>query len=464
MSRRPIYMKNKNNSLIMFVLLTVLLVLVYSYNKSFSLQSLVENSVLNNREFKGKVEEIFSEKSNIKSYFMQQNEVPIVAISFIFDNSGSAYDDVNKKGIASLFVATIKDGAFNRSADEIRDELGLKGISISFDSSKDSISGSLVAPKEYLQDAVELLRDILSKPKFEKKYLEIAKAQIIKSLMVEKENPAKELSLANDKLLFGEHEYSQNPLGNIQDIKNISQEDLKNFVKNRLAKNNLYVGIAGDLTKEEALSSVDGIFGNLNETNNVKKIENVVLDFNKPELKIERKDGQNIVVFTTNGTCRKCEDFYPLYVANYLLGGAGLNSKLNQKLREQEGLTYGAYSSMVLTDKVNLLTAGFSTTKDKFEKAVDMFRSEWENIRQNGFSNDEVEFAKNYLIASYNLRFASISGIADILVMQQKYDLGLDFLIKRNSYVKNVNVEDVNKVAKKYFTDNLLQAQIGTFN
>lgn len=464
MSRRPIYMKNKNNSLIMFVLFVVLSALVYSYNKSFSLQSLVENSVLNNREFKGKVEEIFSEKSNIKSYFMQQNEVPIVAVSFIFDNSGSAYDEEGKKGIASLFVATIKDGAFNRSADEIRDELGLKGISISFDNSKDSISGSLVVPKEYLQDAVELLRDILGKPKFEKKYLEIAKAQIIKSLMVEKENPAKELGLANDKLVFGKHEYSQNPLGNIQDIKNISQEDLKNFAKNRLAKNNLYVGIAGDLTSDDAKYVVDEIFGGLNEKNNVKKIENVVLDFNKPELKIERKDGQNIVVFTTGGTCRKCEDFYPLYVANYLFGGAGLNSKLNQKLREKEGLTYGAYSSMILADKADLLTAGFSTTKDKFEKAVNMFRSEWENIGQNGFSKDEVEFAKNYLIASYNLRFASISGIADILVMQQKYDLGLDFLIKRNFYVKNVNVEDVNKVARKYFTNNLLQAQIGTFN
>ena len=83
---------------------------------------------------------------------------------------------------------------------------------------------------------------------------------------------------------------------------------------------------------------------------------------------------------------------------------------------------------------------------------------------KNGFREDEVEMAKNYLIASYNLRFASISGIADMLVMQQKYDLGPDFLQKRNFYVKNVTVEDVNLAASKYFADNMLQAQIGTFN
>ena len=118
---------------------------------------------------------------------------------------------------------------------------------------------------------------------------------------------------------------------------------------------------------------------------------------------------------------------------------------------------------MILTDKANLLTVGFSTTNENFNKAVDMFKNEWKNYAQNGFSKEDVDFAKDYLIASYNLRFASILGIADILVMQQKMDLGLDFLSKRNEYVKNVSVEDVNKAAKKYFTDKLLQAQIGIF-
>ncbi|MBR1949031.1 MAG: insulinase family protein, partial [Alphaproteobacteria bacterium] len=291
-----------------------------------------------------------------------------------------------------------------------------------------------------------------------------AKAQIIKSLAVEKETPERELSLANDKLVFGDHEYSENTLGKIEDIANITQLDLKKFVKNKLAKDNLYVGMAGDLTSDDARYLLDKIFGDLSEKSLGKKLDDVVLDFSKPNIKIDRKDGQNIVVFTTNGTCRKCEDFYPLYVANYIFGGAGLNSKLNQKIREKEGLTYGAYSSMILSDKANLLTVGFSTTKDNFEKAVSMFRDEWKNYAQNGFDEDDVKFAKDYLISSYNLRFASILGIADMLVMQQKFDLGLDFLNKRNDYVKNVSAKSVSEAAKKYFTENLLQAQIGTFN
>ena len=103
-------------------------------------------------------------------------------------------------------------------------------------------------------------------------------------------------------------------------------------------------------------------------------------------------------------------------------------------------------------------------TKDNFDKAVSMFKDEWRYYAENGFSKEDVEFAKDYLIASYNLRFASILGIADMLVMQQKMGLGLDFLNKRNDYVKQVNVEAVNKAVKKYFNDNMLQAQIGSFN
>ena len=70
---------------------------------------------------------------------------------------------------------------------------------------------------------------------------------------------------------------------------------------------------------------------------------------------------------------------------------------------------------------------------------------------QEGISPQELKSAKNYLIFSYNLRFSDISTIAEILAYMQKENLGKDFLKKRNSYVKNVTLEQVNIAAKKYF-------------
>ena len=82
---------------------------------------------------------------------------------------------------------------------------------------------------------------------------------------------------------------------------------------------------------------------------------------------------------------------------------------------------------------------------------------------ETGFTEEELRAAKDYLTASYNLRFASIAGISDMLAYMQKYDLGLDFLQKRNGYVEGVTAEQLNRAAKQYFNNNLLQAGIGFF-
>lgn len=71
-------------------------------------------------------------------------------------------------------------------------------------------------------------------------------------------------------------------------------------------------------------------------------------------------------------------------------------------------------------------------------------------------SAQELEDAKDYLISSYNLRFASIDGIADMAAYMQKDDLGLDFLQKRNDYVRSVTLEDINRAIRKYFNKDML--------
>ena len=118
---------------------------------------------------------------------------------------------------------------------------------------------------------------------------------------------------------------------------------------------------------------------------------------------------------------------------------------------------------MTIGDKSNLILAGFSSSKDKYDEAKKIFLQEWQKVREKGFDEAELQAAKDYLTASYNLRFASTIQIADMLAYMQKYDLGSDFLQKRNTYVESVTKEELNQAAGKYFNNNLLQAEIGNF-
>ena len=148
---------------------------------------------------------------------------------------------------------------------------------------------------------------------------------------------------------------------------------------------------------------------------------------------------------------KESEDFYPLYIANYVFGDSGLNSRISQVVREKNGLTYGISTSMTFRDKIPLLVGGYSATPENFEKARQMLLAEWRKMAQDGISAEELAQAKRALIASHNLRFASIGGISDMLVAMQRYKLGLDFLDKRNDYVRNVTLRQVNEAARKYF-------------
>ena len=153
-----------------------------------------------------------------------------------------------------------------------------------------------------------------------------------------------------------------------------------------------------------------------------------------------------------------------MYIANYIFGGAGLNSRLNLAAREKQGLTYGIYTYLSLADKSALISGGFSSTPENFAKVKEILLSEWQRFAEEGVSAKELEEAKSYLISSYNLRFAAIDGIADITAYMQKDNLGIDFLQKRNDYVRAVTLEDINRVIKKYFNkDKLVFVNLGKF-
>ena len=137
--------------------------------------------------------------------------------------------------------------------------------------------------------------------------------------------------------------------------------------------------------------------------------------------------------------------------------------RLSQIIREQKGLTYGVYSYLQLDDKAPLIVVGFSATKDKFAEADKLFEEQWREFGKNGITQEELDKAKKYLTASNNLRFVSIKNISVMLTAMQKYNLGLDFLQKRNEYINQISLEKVNQVIKKYFVPQMISVEIGSF-
>ena len=160
------------------------------------------------------------------------------------------------------------------------------------------------------------------------------------------------------------------------------------------------IGIAGDVSEEEAGKIVDKIFANLPENGRIVFVREAELTFDGRVKNINQPSAQIISSFAANGIARQHPDFYPLYIANHILGGAGLNSRLSVAARENEGLTYGIDSYLSLQDKAPLIRGGFSATPENFNRVVEIVKKQWAKMAKDGVREDELDEAKDYLIAS----------------------------------------------------------------
>ena len=438
----------------------------WSYNRCFVFnpQMILNESIIKEKNFDTKVVEVESKQKKIKAYLFKDSSNPIISINFLFKNAGLASDDNKEIGISNVVAALLTEGAGELNSQQFKEALETKAVGISFSANMDDFSGSLLTTKENAVDAVKLLNMALILPRFDEEDIARVKEQVLSALKRQKEHPSSVLELEASKEIFGTHPYARNPLGKAENVLKINKQMLADFVKNHLTKSNLMVGIAGDVNEDEAGVVLDQIFGNIPDTGRIVFVRNADVNFDGREKNIKLQSPQAVSVFANKAVARTHPDFYPLYIANHIFGGSGLNSRLSLSAREKEGLTYGIYTYMSLYDKAPLLKGSFSATPENFPKVIDIVKKEWLKMGLKGVSEEELNEAKNYLVSSYNLRFASIATISDILVYMQKDDLGLDFLQKRNDYVRKVKLKDVNRVAKEYFGNmNTVFVNVGSF-
>lgn len=437
----------------------------YCGNSAFDPQKLVNNSQLGGQNFHTKVEEIVSPKYKIKAYLFEENSNPIISLNFTFAHAGQSADKKGEEGVANLAAAMLAEGTQKLASSDFKEQLENLAVSLSYAADRDDFSGSLLTTKKYAAPAFALLKDTLMAPRLAEEDLQRVKIETLNALKSQRENPQSRLALAAAAKIYGNHPYGRNPIGETEAIRGANADKIRRFLRENLGKDNLIVGIAGDISSQEAATMLDDVFGDLPSKGAADITPPAQIDFTAPETNINETWAQTMAYLAAPGAERRSEDFYPLYIANYILGGSGLTSRLNVAAREKEGLTYGIYTGLSLADKANLIAGSYSSTPQNFARVKEIIQEEWKKLAVNGVSAAELAEAKNYLTSSYNLRFADITTLSAMLAYMQKASLGIDFLEKRNQYVTNVTLEEVNQAAKKYFKPgNLLMINLGNFN
>lgn len=406
------------------------------------------------------IQKVVSPKG-IEAWLVESHNIPLIAVRFGFKN-GAANDPAGKEGLANFAATVLDEGAGDLPSREFQKRLEELAIKISFHATLDNFTGDLQTLSANRAAAFDLLRLALTEPRLEAADVERMRAAIAAQLINESTEPDSVAMKRWFELAFGGHPYARPPKGTPESVKAITRDDLRAFIKNGFARNNLKVAVVGDITADELKQALDSVFGALPEQSALPEI---------PEASVTRGERtevtpmavpQSAVNFGMAGLKRSDPDFIPAYILNYILGGGGFASKLTHEVREKRGLAYSVYTYLYPMSKGGVFLGGVGTENKSVKVSLDVIREQLAKMASEGPSEEDLENAKRYLTGSFALRFDSSSKIAGEMLSNQFEGLGIDYFEKRNGLVEAVTAADLKRVASRLLnTQDFLVAIVG---
>ncbi len=147
---------------------------------------------------------------------------------------------------------------------------------------------------------------------------------------------------------------------------------------------------------------------------------------------------------------RNHPDHVPLMVMNLALGGSGFGSRLMQRLRENGGLTYGAYWSIQEWRLAGVLGASCQTSLPNLNEAARALTEEIERVREEGITEAELAWAKSYFTGSLPLSFQTNDQIASLVLVQELFGLPNEYGLQEIEQVRGCSLAETNRVARTY--------------
>ena len=402
--------------------------------------------------------EKFKLKNGLTVYLMEQHEVPIISVSAILP-AGAIYDG-EKSGLASLTATALKHGTQNFNKSKLDEELDFLGASIGTSASKESASLSARMAAKDKDKVLNLFKEVLLQPTFDAAEFEKEKKRLLVSLEQQKESPRSVIGSQFDKFLYGDHVYGNIVQGKISTVTALTADDVKKFYAENYLPEGSAISVAGDFKTAEMKTMITNLFsewkkGTKPQVNLASKLINKPT---KQQVLLVNKDDAKETTFIIGapGISRNNPDFVAVDVINTLFGGR-FTSMLNDELRVNTGLTYGANSRFTALKNggsfvISTFTAG-KTTEPAIDKALEVLNK----LHKDGIDEKGLTSAKNYVKGQFPPRYETAGQLANLMTQMFWYNFDESFI---NNFEKNVDgltLDKAKEIIAKYFPKDKLQ-------
>ena len=393
----------------------------------------------------------FTLANGIPVIFYPDHTVPIVELRGVIQ-TGNTHADGFTKGTGSLTCNLLEKGSQKFPPDILQDTLSSLASKVQFNSSEENIMFSWGTIREHFPLLTEIGSNLLLHPLFPESLFTSLQEEKIARLESIKHTTGWRISQYLMATIFRGHPYSYLPTP--PKIRTITLEDIQRFYRRYCRPQHTTLIITGDIDKHQLQQLLNRYFGSWRcpESQGLSPFpQQMPVDSFRLVLFPAPDDRQVTLLIAHEAPDKHSPDLEKLMVANYILGGNSLTSRLGRTIRGEYGLVYGITSKLFTRNHGGWWMIKSKTSPENAAKVLLLTLNEIQRLKQEGVTCSEVNEAKGYFRGTMPFSIETPLDVLRIFVDQVKSGFPLNHWDRFPERLDPITVEDVNAAIRTYF-------------
>ena len=375
-------------------------------------------------------------------------------------NAGTRDEQDNEQGMAHFVEHLLFKGTSHRKAWHILNRMENVGGDLNAFTNKEETIVYSTFLKEHFMRAAELLTDIVFHSTFPENQIEKEVEVIIDEIQSYEDSPAELIFDDFEELIFPNHPLGRNILGKPELLRSFETEDALRFTRSRYRTGNMVFFIMGNIEFRKVVRTIEKL------TNDIPAFQEESInrltppDYVPRDITINRDTHQSHVMIGTRAYDAHDKRRTGLYLLNNILGGPGMNSRLNIALREKNALVYNVESNLTSYTDTGVFSIYFGCDPEDKERCIELVRKELKKLRENLMKDSQLSAAKKQIIGQLGVASDNFENCA--------LDMGKCFLHynryeeKEEVYkrIENISASEILDIANDIFCEKNLSTLV----
>jgi predicted Zn-dependent peptidase len=402
--------------------------------------------------------QIYTLKNGIRVVHNRITSSKIVHCGIMLD-IGSRDESLANQGIAHFWEHMAFKGTRKRNSFHILNRLESLGGELNAFTDKEKILFYSSIRDEYFARALELLADITFDSVFPASQISRERKVILEEMSMYYDDPDDSLQDEFDAVIFSGHSLGMNILGTKKTVKKFQRQDFRRFIKAHMDTNRIVFSCVGNLPMPDVLRLAEKHLGRIPKMRSKSERKKFV-GYKPKEIILKRNVKQARVAIGRPAYHLAHEKRSGFFMLTNILGGGGMNSRLNMALREKHGFVYNIGSQFVPFTDTGLFVISYGTEPSQLKKSIELVKRELKKLRDDKLGVKQLASSKEQILGQ--IAMAEENNIGFMIMMARTLlDLGkITSLEEIFDRVRKTTAADLQGLANEMFGEDELSQLI----